>query len=386
MSPNAVSHSAASSTRGTLHQLLVAVEKCFEMEHSGQKVLIETLGDVTLYGDKSTNSQIEVKRYSDKLTDNHRVFWKTLKNWIYPGFEPSQYRSLILLTTQEYGSTSTISNWNNESAENRLKILQTILKKNEDNYKKVQQNGTSSLPESLKLQRFVLSDKKREKLKIILNLFFIEAQSPDTPELYSKIKGQYLKGVLVGKQDDFLNALYGFICQPKSKNLSRWEISYDDFTTKVQELTSSYAHGTKEFPHVAVSLTDDDVSKGKEYLFVQKIADIEYHDVIRKAIEHYQIAIKTIHQEFKSYSVPAERTQKYSENIVEQFQAKHRRAQRNSTDPINDAKNLYDEVTGSTPQPFSGFDATPIDFRNGLLHSEMDDDNKNLKWRVDQNE
>lgn len=380
MSDN-VRHSAMASTRGILHQLWVAVEKCYEMDQAGQKVLIETQGDVT------TDSQIEVKRYSDKLTDNHLVFWKTLKNWLHESFDPAQYRSLILLTTQEFGSTAKIANWNNETSGNRLNILQEILETSEARYKKAsQKNETTSIPESLKLQRLILADENRKKLKTVLNLFFIEAQSPDTPELYSKIKGQYLKGILEGKQDDFLNALYGFICQPESKDLSRWNISYDDFTTKVQELTSSYAHGTREFPRVNVSLTDDEVSEGEQYLFAQKIADIEYHDAIRNAIEHYQIAITTVNQEFKSYSVPAERTQKYSKDIVDQFQVKYRSACRNSTSPILDAQNLYDEVTGSTPQPLSGFYATPADFRNGLLHSEMDDDNKGLKWKVGKDE
>jgi len=372
-----VSHDATASTRGTLYQIWVAVEKCFEMHQSGQKMLIETQGDV------SGENQIEVKQYSDNLTDNHLCFWKTLKNWVHDDFDPSQYKSLILLTTQQFGPAATIANWNSESKDKRLEIIQAIYSKNKEKYNKGQ-NQKSPIPESLELQEYIFAKKREDKLNDVLGRFFIEAQSPEMPELYSRIKGQYLKGILEGKKEAFLQTLFGYISQPTNNGSQKWEITFEDYSQKVRELTGVYGHETKAFPRVSVSISDDDVTTHKtERLFAQKIIDIEYTEVLRKAIEHYYIALQTVNEEFKTYAVPQQRTEQYSKDIVEYFQIKHGAATRNCTDVIRDSKNLYDEVTSSTPQTLSGFDSTPLAFRNGLLHAEMDDKDKDLKWRVE---
>lgn len=67
---NSLNYDATASTKGTLYQLWIAVLKCYEMFKNGQKILIETQGDITRVDDV----QIEVKQYSDLLTDNHICF------------------------------------------------------------------------------------------------------------------------------------------------------------------------------------------------------------------------------------------------------------------------------------------------------------------------
>ena len=381
MNDHKVNHDATASTRGTLHQMWVAVEKCFEMHADGQKILIEKQGDV------SGDDQIEVKRYTDNLTDNHLCFWKTLNNWVQPSFDPKQYHSLILLTTQEFGPSATIANWNNESVAKRLQIIKAIYETNKGKYgESSKADSNKQKPESFRLQQSVFADDKHDKLDAAIERFYIEAMAPDTPELYNRIKGQYLKGVLEGKKDAFLDSLFGYISQPKNERCDRWEISYTDFKLKVQELTTMFCRDTKIFPRINIGDTDTSLLSDKNHLFVNKILDIEYSAVVRKAVEHYHIAFKTINEEFKSYSVPHERTEKYSQDVVEQFEAKYRFATRNCKDAIRDSQDLYDKVTGSTPIPLPGFDATPLSFRNGVLHLEMNDEGKSLKWKVEPSE
>ena len=384
MSESSAKHGAVASTRGTLHQLWVAVEKCYEMHQAGQKILIETQGDV------SGEDQTEVKQYSDNLTDNHLCFWKTLKNWMDDRFDPTKYKSLILLTTQQFGPNATIKNWNHESQDRRLEIVQSIYDQNEKAYSQAQsKKKQATVPKPLQLQRYIFANERKGKLAGVLEQFFIEAEAPETPALFGKLKGQYLKGVLEGKKNDFLYALFGYISQPANNSPSRWEVSYEDFSKKVEELTGMYCKDTKIFPTVSVQpISDKDLSDHKKHrLFVQKILDIDYGAVLRIAIEHYYVALKTINEEFSAYAVPQQRTERYSRELVEQFQTKHRQATRNTTDIIKDSKNLYDDMTSSTPQSFSGFDSsTPFAFRNGLLHAEMDDDDKDLKWRLGSDE
>jgi hypothetical protein len=107
MSNQPLVHDATASTKGTVYQFYVAVQKCFEMT-SGQTVLIERYGDVTI----DDHEQVETKHYSDPLTDNHLNFWKTLKNWMQDGFDATRYASLLLCTTQQFGANAKIAAWN----------------------------------------------------------------------------------------------------------------------------------------------------------------------------------------------------------------------------------------------------------------------------------
>lgn len=381
---NSLHHDATTSTRGTLYQLWVAVQKCYEMFEDGQKVLVETQGDVTKMGEE----QIEVKQYSDSLTDNHLCFWKTLKNWMQDAFDPKPYNSLILFTTQEFASRATITDWNDKNPTERLEILEAILKKSEAEHIKriIKTDEGKSKPnpsEALKFQRVTLNQNSRNKLKYILERFYIEASSPRLPDLYKRIKGQYLKGILEEKQDNFLNSLFGFVTKPNIQEGLNWEISYKAFCAKVGELTEIYRKGTRIFPTVNISGLDE--QKKEEHakrLFVQKIHDIEYSEVIPDAINDYQKAIKTIRDEFKKYSVPVTRTEKFTNDIVRKFETTHRLHSRNCSEVVRDSQNFFDKVMLDTPNSFPGFDDTPSEFRNGLLHSELDDENKNLNWRL----
>ena len=141
-----ISNDATSSTKGTVYQLCVAVQKCFEML-SGQKVLIEKEGDVTIENEQ----QVETKFYSDDLTDGHKNLWNTLKNWIQPHFDETAYSSLILFTTQQFGRAATIKDWNDCDLEKRVGLLTSIHAGFEDDYKKEQAKpgGKASPPTRL---------------------------------------------------------------------------------------------------------------------------------------------------------------------------------------------------------------------------------------------
>jgi len=123
VSETKIRQDATASTRGTIYHLCVAVAKCYELKE-GQKLLIEELGDVTIENEQ----QIEVKQYSARLTDGHHNFWNALKNWLDDGYDHTPYKSLILHTTQEFGSDATISEWNGVDAEKRLELLLAINK------------------------------------------------------------------------------------------------------------------------------------------------------------------------------------------------------------------------------------------------------------------
>ncbi|NMM78317.1 hypothetical protein B2J88_35345 [Rhodococcus sp. SRB_17] len=59
------------------YQLFVAIEQCHGLKPN-ECLWIEAMGDVTVPG----RTQIEVKHYTDSLTDSHHNFWNTIKNWL----------------------------------------------------------------------------------------------------------------------------------------------------------------------------------------------------------------------------------------------------------------------------------------------------------------
>ena len=368
---------ATSSTKGTIFQLCLAVAKCFEME-PGDKIFIEKKGDVTIEG----KQQVEAKNYSDSLTDSHLNLWKTLSNWLQDEFDPSEYFSLILYTTQEISKNSRLLSWNDEKFSERLKILEAIKEESEQRHKST---PPAEIPQSLRLQRHVLSEANRGKLLIILDRFIIEDASPSLPCLVAKIKNQRLRGILLGKKDEVLHALIGFVAQPEVGNQT-WEISNEDFDIKFNQLIEQYCAGTTIFPQRQIDeskkVSEEQLKKHHENLFVKKIEEIEHTCEIENAIRDYLASVKTINDELKHYNVPMSRINLYASSITDFFIRRHRIACSSCNRDIEDSKVFYDEMMTVNPKNFDRFNSVPQEFHNGIIHIQMDDEELNIRWRL----
>jgi hypothetical protein len=367
--------------------MCVAVQKCFEML-SGQKVLIEKEGDVTI----ENKQQVETKLYSDHLTDGHKNLWNTLRNWLQPGFDETAYSSLILFTTQQFGKEATMKIWNDCGLEKRIALLTSIHGDFEDAYKTEQKksNGKASPSAILLLQREVLDASARDKLRRILSKFEIEASSPTLPDLHQRIKDQYIKGILNGKKDDFLNALIGFITQPQGTKGQNWEITFDQFDKKVGDLKTLYCRDTRVFPGKFFqnqnALANGQIQNHLDHRFVVKIKEIEHHTVISEAIGDYLAAVQTLNEELAKYEIPPDRGTRYTDEILASFEKHYRIACRKCRNVLADSQVFFDERTVEPPRDFEGFSHTPIRFRNGILHMHMDDDIKTVQWKLIPNE
>jgi hypothetical protein len=374
---------ASESIKGNIYGFYLAVQKCFEMV-SGQKVLIEKCGDVTIDGVE----QIEAKHCHDPLTDNHINLWKTLRNWTQAGFDPLTYMSLLLVTTQKFGANATIAEWNEADANRRLDILHTIHREAEEREHR-RSNGTQnhSPPECLSLQRVVLAPSSQQKLEAVVKRFLIVAKSPGMDDLYKRITQQHCKGILRGKQEDFLDALVGFVISSRVASQSNWEVGYEEFVERVATLTTQFCRGTQVFPAKYLSATVSAVLPTQDshppQLFVQKLHDIEYDEVIGEAMRDYIRASKTILEEFKNYEICDMRYLDYIQEVLSVFHPRYRSASRRvSVDIVKASQCFYDEITSEESPTFPGFDRPPRTFRNGLLHMHMDEPKHNLKWKL----
>lgn len=384
MSENRLTNDASASTKGTVYHLYTTVLKCHEMGE-GQTVYVERFGDVTKSGDE----QVEIKHYNDTLTDSHLNFWKTLSNWMEPGFDETKYRSLILQTTQDFGSRASLRSWNDSRVSERIAMLKRIHsasngRKRTKTAKK--KKMTDAVTASAFYQRKILDPSKTAKLERVVARLVIAANSPALQPLYEQLKHQVCKGVLVGKQEDFLNTLVGFVTSPAVISANTWEITYDQYTQKFRELTAMYCHETRQFPtkfdDTINGPSTDAVVDCRYRAFVKKIEDIQHHEVISDAINHYLAASHMVLEELRSYEVPDDVPRRYSNHLRDVFSPRYRKALRNVRDVLNDSKNFYDETVSEPPPQLHTFTDTPIAFRNGMLHMLLDD-NDEMKWRLE---
>lgn len=381
-----VSNSAVASTLATFYHLYLAVQHCFKMKRN-DKVYIETYGDITLKDKK----QIEVKCYDGNLTDSHLNLWNTLKNWMDDSFDPLPYSSLILNTTQPYGPNASISKLNDSTSEQKFEILKQIydsaLKSHhqakENELKKDKQKKITK-PQSLKFQEKVFETSKRYKLKSILDRFCIITNSPNFPNLCDEICDRDLKHIPKGNREDLLNALVGFVVKPTKKH-DTWDITFDEFSKKVEELNPMFIRRNVLFPALSTSPDISQIKNTQPHRFSEKIKEIEYDAVLNEAFSDYCYAMDVMKMEIYQ-AVPTERHLSYFNQIEKRIKIAHRISCRdvegcNLPKIIKESKRFYDERMLEESPQFKGFDDRPEpEFRNGVIHILFDEKKKQLTW------
>lgn len=376
---NKLKQDASSSITGTIYQFYIAIDECFGLL-DGEKVIIEKYGDVTV----SNNYQIEVKHYEEDLSDLHKNIWNTINNWLQNTFDISHYKNLILFTTQRFGAKSSFKEWNNKTKNEKKQILDDVAQKFHQKSKKGKNTE--------KLLKSVLDDSKSVKLLNLLDKFMIFDSSAEYNIYYEQIKQKHGKSVLSSNTDDYINSLMGYLLSPKVRIGESWEITYQDFTSKVESLVNQFRSGTIIFPkkYTTLKVGDDEINHHNEHSFVKKIEDIDYHEVISKAISEYVRTNHTISLELGKYAINKEYYISYGQELIDTYDPAYARASRNTDKAnwINHSQNFYDSITGSEAPPFIHFNDAPKFFRNGLLHSMANDEDKNIVWKlkVDENE
>jgi len=371
---SSLAQNSTPSLRGSIYQIYIALEECFKLTEN-QSVYIETYGDVTV----SNQYQLEIKQYQSDLTNTDQNIWKTLKNWLNKDFDHTQYQSLILITTQAYGKKCKFKSWNTSNLKDKQAILNTI----RNNYllRKKKDKKTE------KLLEFVLEKTHQSKLNEIINKFIIIDSSPLDESYYNQIVQVHGKSVFDKNKEDYINSLVGYIIQPVKSNQEQWKITYEDFENKSVNLIEDYTRETVIFPskYSSAEIEDSDVENYQEHNFVKKIKDIDYDKVINKAISDFINTNKTIMQELFKYEIDKHHYDAFEDELINKFSPTYSRYSRNTNfnNQIKDSKNFYDEIISSSSPKFRNFINTPIFFRNGILHTLLDDDEKSLQWKLE---
>ncbi len=369
-----LSQDSSSSIKGIIFQFYHALGHCFELLED-QSLYIERYGDLSTEG----KDNIEIKAYKENLTDTHENFWKTLLNWLQNDFPHGNYTRLLLITTQNIGPNSSLLEWNEKPTADKLEILKAIhstaQRKHEESEKK---EKSSSL---IRMDRvFEISE---DILLIVLEKVYIYTSSPTLNHEYKNILQRHGKGVLKKNRAQFIAALLGFILKPQTIESNGWEITYEMFTNEVEKLTEQYCTNSKIFPrhHLDDLAIESHVPMEKEY--IKKITDIDYEEVLSNAHINYMGASITILEEFNE-GTSEKRLQNYCSDLLEKFQNKYRIACRKCTENvIKESKIFFDECMFEDSPSFAGYEIPPSKFKNGVLHMEMDDLDKDLKWKLE---
>ncbi|MBC3231355.1 hypothetical protein [Serratia fonticola] len=388
------------------YQIHIAIDYCHTLEKH-DVLWIEVCGDVTVEG----RDQIEVKDYSDDLTDGHENFWNTLNNWLKPAFNHQQYTNLILLTTQAYGERASLKNWENLDAQQRLDTLESIFKSAEARFEKAsrlsdksrkEEEGEGNLAErksvspsqTLKLQRKILATDMRESLLEALPKIRIVTEQPDLLGLIARYKRQYLKSIHPHRMDSFLDDLFGFMTNAL-KITGGWKFTVDEFDKKFAELTARYLIGTLKFPSINSELVEMEATKMdvRTRRFAMKLDEIGGGDeLILQATADLLQAQQYIVEVIKDNTTSQNDIDDYCRN-QSRMHSSSRLSAMYKCDPSLSHDQLqrascafYGDRCAVAVAPFSSYDSTPIEFRNGIYHMLADEESSSsfseFHWRL----
>ncbi|EPB0856999.1 hypothetical protein ACRARS_003923 [Yersinia enterocolitica] len=374
MSDKQTKNAALTTALAFHYQVLIGLDKCFSLKDE-QSIWFEKDGDVSLVSNKiDKSSQTEVKNYAATLTDHHENLWNTLKNWLDVNFKHENYSVLILHTTQAFGSTTRLEKWNSLPPEGRLQILKDIFA--ERSKEELEAENPKKI---VKLQKKVMASQNEKLLDIITKVtLFTEADDLET--LREKILMKPI-GIPKYNLERYLEGLVGFVYEQASN--CTWEISRKLFNAKCEELTAFFHKREFTFPPFnGYDPTNLEIEKYQDKLFVKKIIDIDHHAMISDAIGNWVELQNSLIEELDEYPLYAKKTKAYQKQIIKRFIINYSSAQLTVNDPLKDSKILYNNTINEMPFNM-GNDIPPIEYKNGLIHDAMDDDEKNIKWKVE---
>ena len=366
---------AALTTALAFHyQVLIGLDKCFSLEE-GQSIWFEKDGDVSLLSSNNLSSiQTEVKDYADRLTDHHENLWKTLKNWLASEFDHTQYGVLVLHTTQAFGVTTRLKDWNTQIGEQRLKILKDIF------FSRPEDERNAEKPsEIIKLQSAVV-EADEILLRSILDKVTLITEAETAEEIGRRVL-KTINGIPNTNLHKYFEWLIGFVYAQATQQ--SWSISYQAFAAKCEEITALLCKKEFTFPVFSgYEASRFEVELHQDRPFVQKIADIEHHEMIPDAVGNLLELQNSLIEQLDEYPLYKDKTVTYQNQLVKKFKLAYSSAQLDLTDTIKSSKLLYNKVIAEQALNM-GNDIPPIEYKNGLIHDAMDDEDRDLKWRVE---
>ncbi|MGJ7456303.1 adenylate cyclase [Halomonas sp. RA08-2] len=311
MSRSQIGNAALTTALAFHYQVLIGLDKCFSLD-DGQSIWFEKDGDVSLISlDALASTQTEVKNYAAPLTDHHENLWKTLKNWLAPKFDHTQYGVLVLHTTQAFGAASRLKDWNSQSAEKRLEVLKAIfLERTED------QLNAENPSQIIKLQKAVM-EVDELLLKSVLGKVALFTESDSEKKLEKQILSKPV-GIPKSNLESYLHGLIGFVYAQATQQC--WSIKYQEFAAKCEELTALLCKKEFTFPIFSgYAASDPEIELYECRPFVLKIDEIEHYEMISDAVGNWLELQNSLFEELDESAIYKDKTISYQNKLVKKI-------------------------------------------------------------------
>ncbi|WP_315386200.1 hypothetical protein [Microvirgula aerodenitrificans] len=369
------------------YQLLVAVDHCYALEPH-QSLWLEVYGDVTV----SSKTQVEVKFYSDNLSDSHSNFWNTLKNWLHEGFDHKAYQTLLLLTTQDYSAQTALKGWNERTALEKLGVMQKIFDATKG---KLGDDGRDDVKpsKSQTLLQYVMANERRDDLLEILARMQITTGAASLEERIHNFKTIHLKPIRESKYQNFIDDLLGFMCGTELVRMG-WKITHKMFTDRLSELNKLYMKHPSTFPPLDEGALKELIKNDEieSRVFAKKLREIGAESRLPKAALHLLIAEHTISQLYEEGVIFKSDVDRYLSNHLVKHQDSRDLAMLDCED-ITCEKELktrsmkfYLACHTLAVDQFCNFENTRTEFRNGIYHmladEQPEDEQDTFHWRL----
>jgi hypothetical protein len=328
---------AALTTALAFHyQVLIGLDKCFSLEE-GQSVWFEKDGDVSqISPDALESTQTEVKDYVVPLTDHHENLWKTLKNWLAHEFDHAQYGALVLHTTQAFGATTRLKDWNSQTADQRLQLLKDIFAERTEDQLNVEKSS-----DVIKLQKAVMAADEI-LLKNVLGKVTLFTQADNAQGLEKQVLSRPV-GIPKSNLKSYLQGLIGFVYAQATRQ--SWSIKHQEFAVKCEELTALLCKKEFTFPvFTGYEASELEVEFHQDKPFVQKIKEIEHHEMIPDAVGNWLELQNSLVEQLDEFPLYKNKTITYQSQLVKKYKLAYSSAQLEVTDLIISSKLLYNKI------------------------------------------
>lgn len=364
---------ATLSKLGDIYQYYVATLDCFKMV-VGDKIQIEIQGDITCISGDKIRFQKEVKHHvgGGKLTDRNSEMWKTLKNWTENYEQSIRCDKLILHTTSEISDTSIYHKWDKKNGEEKYKLLfdvgvekQTREKEFREFYDKI----------------FISSNISKDELCRLLEKVYIKSSQGKIERVMEEFDG-YLLTIPKINRESYISSIVGMVQGKVTTPPYKWEVTFEEFQTYLQTTSPAFVNSemiplSRKFENITPD--NEATERLKDKKFVSELHKIDNNTLIPIAISDYWRTINTILDSFDKNISRMENLDTYKKNLNEQmFYKKLEMKEDFTAGNRDDAKRLSRKLCANIlalkAEDFGGISSNQMFFKNGVVHSIVDEE------------
>lgn len=268
---------------GDIYQYYRALLDCFSLKN-GESLLIEVHGDISILSYKKDRCvQKEIKHHigKSKLSDRHKDFWNTIKNWIVDLETSKRFEKLEFYTTASIPDDCKLFEWNQSNKDKKYEILFNI-----GSEKKTREEKFRELYNSIFNNKNIT---KKQIKNTIAKVTIIPLQE-HIEELDDKFDEYISFYIPPNNRRCYIEALLGTIIGKIKYPPHRWEITKDEFDKIAQIHAASFVDsGKRPLTNQFIDLEPSNNEKTEmlKKRFVSEIHRIEFDKRIPQAIDDY---------------------------------------------------------------------------------------------------